>query len=354
MPLDTVAVVGAVTEVPRGAFVGLGIADGVQTGVDVTGDTGVAGEGWEGRGVAASGTSTGSAGGSGGSAGGVAGGGGRRRGRGGHHSNNILFDGGGLPGDGEVFVVGDLDGVEDGVVHEDNVLGVGGARKGAAVKGFAFVSDPSAPRERLADATVNADDDLHTFGIGDLAGACSGESEEAGDAAVDGRKVEAEIGGFEVMKVVEGGKREDAGGGNGEFRHHLEESRTVLVGWEVGVLVEDDLEVAFEAGGEALKHGKRILFRASIGPECEGGGDVEDVDGVVFGEEIMGGEVENAVRGWGIPFCFVGSFLEGGEERRELKDRTVPLGTKGSRGMSHRGGASARGHIKRGGVIKER
>ena len=84
-----------------------------------------------------------------------------------------MFHGGGLPRDRVVLVVRELDGVEDGAIHESDMLQVGEAgerNRVLIIEGLTTIGDPSTPCGRLADAAIDAENHLHAFTIREGAG----------------------------------------------------------------------------------------------------------------------------------------------------------------------------------------
>jgi hypothetical protein len=204
-------------------------------------------------------------------------------------------------------------------------MAVGGkTRQSTSIKSFAFVRHPSTPRCRLADAAINAKKHLDAFAIGELARVRGSEGEEVVDAVVDSWEVEGERMGFKGLKVVQCLDGEESGGSNGQFRELLEEGRAIFVEGKISFLIEEGFEIAGEAFRKALVHGEGVLRGTGVHAIGVGGFNGRERNRMVVREEVEVEIVEDAVGGGGVPFGFMGTFLERGEERGELEDRAIP------------------------------
>ena len=125
-------------------------------------------------------------------------------GAGSSHGDDVLFKGGGFPGNGIIFVIADLEREEDGRVHEGDMFSIGRSREVTVVEVFVTIVNPGVPRGWLADTAVDAEEHLDAFVVGEDARASRGQGEEVVEAGIEGRYVEFVIGGFQRADLVEG------------------------------------------------------------------------------------------------------------------------------------------------------
>jgi hypothetical protein len=118
-------------------------------------------------------------------------------------------------------------------------------------------------------------------------------------------------------------------------------------------LIKKGLEIAGEAFRKTLVHGERVLRGARVHTIGVGGFNDGKGNRVVVREEVEVEVVEDAVGSGSVPFGFMGTFLERGEERWEFKDRTIPSRGERQGGLGHGGRAGARGHVEWSAVVKE-
>ena len=191
MPADLAIGVRGVAVIPSDTIVYLGVPDSEADGVRLHGTFEVSGEG----GKIGRRASTGTAGlraSRGGWGGGNTGSGGSSDG----HRDDVLLKGSGLPGDGVILVVADLEREKDSRVHEGDVFSIGRAREVTVVKVFVAIVDPCVPRSRLTDTAINTEKHLNAFVIREDARAGRSESEEVVETGVESRDIEFVVGGF--------------------------------------------------------------------------------------------------------------------------------------------------------------